>query len=105
MRRKTTWLQFRSKSKRRSLRKQLQDISFWNVSDDPAEIPSELQESLALIQDEWAKCADVQYQHLHVQGVPVCLVFISNLIDQETAQRTLMEPLTRYEQGKVTYLH
>jgi len=102
MKRKTTWLQFRSKSKRRSLRNHPQDISFWNVSDDHTEVPSELQQSLAWIQDEWAKCADVQYQHLHVQGVPVCLVFINNLIDQDAAQRALMEPLTRYEQGQVT---
>ncbi|MCF8568044.1 spore germination protein [Alicyclobacillus tolerans] len=92
-------MQFRSKSKKRM---QPQDISFWDVSDDSVKVPSELQQSLAWIQDEWVKCSDVKYQSFHVQEVPVCLVFINGLIDQDAAQRALMEPLTRYEQGPVT---
>ncbi|MCF8567069.1 spore germination protein [Alicyclobacillus tolerans] len=78
------------------------EISFFDGIAEDSELPSELQQSLDLIQQEWANCADVKYQHAHVQGVPVCVVFINGLIDQDSAQRGLIEPLTHYDKGMVT---
>lgn len=91
-----------SKSRFKQLQTQFQDVSFCDNAQDDSRLAPELQRSLALIQHEWAHCADVKYQHMHVQGVPVCVVFINGLIDQGSAQRGIMEPLTEYDKENVT---
>ncbi|MCF8567573.1 spore germination protein [Alicyclobacillus tolerans] len=103
MKRKATWLQFRANAKANPLRTRIEDDSFLN---DPiqgvAKLPSELNQLVALVQEKWENCADVQYQHLLVERVPICVVFINGLIDQDSAQRGLMESLTRYQGENVT---
>ncbi|QSO45839.1 spore germination protein [Alicyclobacillus mengziensis] len=102
MRRKRTELNFRAGATSKHVRVWTSDTPFLQERGEDKEFPSDIAKVLSLIEDRWASCADVQYRHLHVEGIRVTLVFIAGLVDEDMAQRGVIGPLTRYSTGAVT---
>lgn len=102
MGRKPMWFPYRRHSKVKKLGKNPNPVPVYEPPGKHMEFPSRLQESLDLLKEEWANCADVKFQQLSVQGTPVCVIFIKGLVDRDGAQQALIEPLIRYQAQSVT---
>jgi hypothetical protein len=102
VRRRRTGLNLRALAKSKPVRDWTSDNPFFEEQGEDREFPTDLSESLSLIEDTWAKCADVRYQHLRVQGVRITLVFLAGLVDEDMAQRGVVGPLASYSKGSVT---
>lgn len=65
-------------------------------TEDETTLSEDLQNSVSLIQEQWANCPDFQCHQVVIQKVPVAVIFVRGLVNTELLEMGVMEPITKF---------